>query len=284
MPATVSQPAISALVVGPADALESMLPAEAVIEVDRANSPADAIVHVARKPYHLVLIDHTAEGDVTEEQLGYIRALQAIRPGTKTIVLVSHTTTGKVIEALRHGVAAYFSRPFDPSAVQRTIATALSTPNWSDGIELLSASPEFISIRLRCSMDTADRLTLFMREVPCALAVRERTDLSVAFREMLLNAIEHGGKLDPNEWVRVSRVRTQRAVVYYIQDPGEGFSRSDLKHAAISNPGNPFAHLEIRAAENMRPGGFGMLLTTRSVDEVIYNQQGNEVILIKRLD
>ena len=88
MPATVSQPAISALVVGPADALESMLPAEAVIEVDRANSPADAIVHVARKPYHLVLIDHTAEGDVTEEQLGYIRALQAIHPGSKTIVLV----------------------------------------------------------------------------------------------------------------------------------------------------------------------------------------------------
>ena len=284
MPATVSQPAISALVVGPADALESMLPAEAVIEVDRANSPADAIVHVARKPYHLVLIDHTAEGDVTEEQLGYIRALQAIRPGTKTIVLVSHTTTGKVIEALRHGVAAYFSRPFDPSAVQRAIATALSTPNSFDGIDLLSASPEFISIRLRCSMDTADRLTLFMREVPCALADRERTDLSVAFREMLLNAIEHGGKLDPNEWVRVSRVRTRRAIVYYIQDPGEGFSRSDLKHAAISNPGNPFAHLEIRAAENMRPGGFGMLLTTRSVDEVIYNENGNEVILIKYLD
>ena len=280
----VSERATSVLVVGPVDELESMLPAEAAIEVDRANSPADAIVHVARKPYHLVLIDHTAEGDVTEEQLGYIRALQAIRPDSRTIVLVSHTTTRKVIEALRHGVAAYFSRPFDPSAVQRAIATALSTPNSFDGIDLLSASPEFISIRLRCSMDTADRLTLFMRELPCTLADRERTELSVAFREMLLNAIEHGGKLDPNEWVRVSRVRTRRTIVYHIQDPGVGFSRSDLKHAAISNPGSPTAHLEIRDAENMRPGGFGMLLTTRSVDEVIYNQNGNEVILIKYLD
>jgi anti-sigma regulatory factor (Ser/Thr protein kinase) len=133
-------------------------------------------------------------------------------------------------------------------------------------------------------MDTADRLTLFMRELPCTLADRERTDLSVAFREMLLNAIEHGGKLDPNEWVRVSRVRTRRTIVYYIQDPGEGFSRSDLKHAAISNPGNLFAHVEIRAAENIRPGGFGMLLTTRSVDEVIHSQNRNEVILIKYLD
>jgi anti-sigma regulatory factor (Ser/Thr protein kinase) len=284
MPAAVSEQAISALVVGPADELELMLPAEAVIEVDRAESPADAIVRLARKPYHLVLIDHTAEGDVTEEQLGYIRALQAIRPESKAIVLASHTTTRKVIEALRHGMAAFFSRPFDPSTVRRAIVTALSIPNWSDGIELLSASPEFISIRLHYSMDTADRLTQFLKELPCTLADPERTDLSVAFREMLLNAIEHGGKLDPSEWVRVSRVRTRRTIVYYIQDPGEGFSRSDLKHAAISNPGNPIAHLEIRAAENMRPGGFGMLLTTRSVDEVIYNQRGNEVILIKYLD
>ena len=189
-----------------------------------------------------------------------------------------------MIEALRHGVAAYCSRPFDPAAVRRTIATALSAPNWCDGIELLSASPEFISICLRCSMDTADRLTLFMRELPCTLADRERTDLSVAFREMLLNAIEHGGKLDPNEWVSVSRVRTRRTIVYHIQDPGVGFSRSDLKHAAISNPGNLFAHVEIRAAENIRPGGFGMLLTTRSVDEVIHSQNRNEVILIKYLD
>ncbi len=34
----------------------------------------------------------------------------------------------------------------------------------------------------------------------------------------------------------------------------------------------------------MRPGGFGMLITSQAVDEVIYNQKGNEVILIKHLD
>jgi len=124
-----------------------------------------------------------------------------------------------------------------------------------------------------------------MRELRCALAEQERSELSMAFREMLMNAIEHGGKLDPNEWVRVSRVRTRRSVVYHIDDPGDGFSRADLKHAAICNPpGNPTAHMEIRDAENMRPGGFGMLMTSRTVDEVIYNEKGNEVILVKHLD
>ena len=34
----------------------------------------------------------------------------------------------------------------------------------------------------------------------------------------------------------------------------------------------------------MRMGGFGMLIAQKLVDEVIYNQKGNEVILVKYLD
>jgi anti-sigma regulatory factor (Ser/Thr protein kinase)/CheY-like chemotaxis protein len=278
-------PAITVLAVGPVKELDLFLPGSVHCVVDRAGSPAEAIVHLARKPYDLVLIDHITEGDLTEEQLGYMRAVRAIRPAARTVALVSHNTTQKVIEALRLGLAAYFSPPFDACAIRDTISQALSIPNWSDGIDLLSAEPGFITVRLRCCLHTADRLAQFMREVPCALADQERSELFTAFREMLMNAIEHGGKLDPNEWVTVSRVRTRHTLVYHIYDPGEGFSRSDLRHAAISNPsGRPTAHMEIRDAENMRPGGFGMLITSQAVDEVIYNQQGNEVILIKHID
>ena len=276
---------ISALVVGPADELVSILPRQVLCQVDRVESPAHAILRLAGRPYDLVLVDHTAAGDITDEQIAYMRAVQAIRPGAKTIVLVSHTTTRKVIEALRHGMFAYFSRPLDLLAVQHAIAQALSIHQWSEGVEVLSAVPDFISFRLRCCFHTADRLAQFMRELPCQLSGEDRDELAMAFREMLLNAIEHGGKLDPNEWVRVSRVRTKRTIVYHIHDPGEGFSRDDLRHAAIANPPeNPTAHIEIRMEENMRPGGFGMLITSHSVDEVIYSQSGNEVILIKHLN
>jgi anti-sigma regulatory factor (Ser/Thr protein kinase) len=34
----------------------------------------------------------------------------------------------------------------------------------------------------------------------------------------------------------------------------------------------------------MRPGGFGVLLTQRLIDELVYNEQGNEVTLVKYLD
>jgi DNA-binding NtrC family response regulator len=67
-------------------------------------------------------------------------------------VLVSHTTTRKVIEALRHEIFAYLSRPFDPVAARDAIAQALSIQNWPDGIELVSAEPDCISVRLRCRL------------------------------------------------------------------------------------------------------------------------------------
>jgi len=101
---------------------------------------------------------------------------------------------------------------------------------------------------------------------------------------MLLNAIEHGGKLNPEDWVKVARVRTQRTLVYYIQDPGEGFKRGELSHAASAESDDPTAHVELRMDQGMRPGGFGILIASHMVDEVIYNEQGNEVILIKHLD
>jgi anti-sigma regulatory factor (Ser/Thr protein kinase) len=34
----------------------------------------------------------------------------------------------------------------------------------------------------------------------------------------------------------------------------------------------------------VRPGGFGMLLTRQLVDEIVYHQAGNEVLLVKYLE
>ena len=47
---------------------------------------------------------------------------------------------------------------------------------------------------------------------------------------------------------------------------------------------DPLSHLAYREAEGKRPGGFGMLLTAKLVDEVHYNERGNEVFLVKHLD
>jgi len=74
-------------------------------------------------------------------------------------------------------------------------------------------------------------------------------------------------------------------VALRIKDPGEGFSLDEIPHAAIMNPADqPLRHLTYREAENLRPGGFGVLLVKNSIDELLYNEKGNEVVLVKYID
>ena len=57
-----------------------------------------------------------------------------------------------------------------------------------------------------------------------------------------------------------------------------------LSCAAISNAADsPAEHVATRALMGMRPGGFGILLTRSLVDELIYNEKGNEALLIRYL-
>ena len=116
------------------------------------------------------------------------------------------------------------------------------------------------------------------------IPAQAREDIAAAFRELLLNAVEYGGGSNPGKRVHLSLVRTARSVIVRIQDPGKGFSMDLLPHAAISNPDDaPIHHIEVRAQRGQRPGGFGILMTRNLVDELVYNQRGNEVLFVKYL-
>jgi anti-sigma regulatory factor (Ser/Thr protein kinase)/ActR/RegA family two-component response regulator len=248
---------------------------------DFARGWIDAVTRLRMTRYAVVLVYLEMDGP---PELTVIRRLRMVNQDVKIILFVEQATTDQVLGAIRAHAFSYFSYPFDIGGACHMIETAAALSDWTNGIEVLSAAPEFMTLRLRCSCDTADRLVQFLKEVPVELLPEEQQDTAQAFRELLLNAIEHGGKLNTNEWVRVSRIRTARTLVYHIMDPGQGFSRSDLSHAAVSNPDDPLMHLEVRKALGTRAGGFGMLVATHFVDEVIYNEQGNQVILIKHLE
>jgi anti-sigma regulatory factor (Ser/Thr protein kinase) len=157
-------------------------------------------------------------------------------------------------------------------------------PCWDDGIEVISATPAWIQLLARCDRYTADRLLQFLHEI-IDLPELEKGRIGMAFREMLLNAIEHGAHFDPSQYVEISYLRARHAVMCRVKDPGEGFSLDEIKHAAICNPpGEPLRHQEYREADGLRPGGFGVLIARNLVDEMIYGERGNDVVLIKYLD
>jgi anti-sigma regulatory factor (Ser/Thr protein kinase) len=72
----------------------------------------------------------------------------------------------------------------------------------------------------------------------------------------------------------------ENQVVITIRDQGSGFDRSKLPHAAVAD--DPFSHLDVRDKLGLRSGGFGLLICEGMVDELKYNDVGNEVTLIKR--
>jgi len=108
--------------------------------------------------------------------------------------------------------------------------------------------------------------------------------VGIAFREMLMNAIEHGGHFDPSQYVEIAYVHTKHMVMCRVKDPGEGFTLDEIEHAAFANPeDDPIHHIHVRNAQGLRPGGFGVMMARNLGDELIYTEKGNEVMLVKYL-
>ena len=232
--------------------------------------------------YDLVVTDVNMPG---LDGLTLLERVHQLHPETRVVVMTVASTPESVIRAIRERAFAYFSKPFTVEAIATMAGNALRAVTPEEDIEVLSALPYWLSLRLRCKLDTADRILQFLKELGAGIPVTERENIATAFREILLNAIEHGAGFDPRKSVVLAYVRTARAVLYYVHDPGPGFSFQNLSHAAVSNqPDAPFQHTEAREQLGMRPGGFGILMTRHLVDELVYNEAGNEVILIKYLE
>jgi anti-sigma regulatory factor (Ser/Thr protein kinase) len=98
--------------------------------------------------------------------------------------------------------------------------------------------------------------------------------------EMAQNAIEWGNLHQTDRLVNITyRIFDDRLEIV-VGDQGPGFDRTQLPHAAV--PGDPFTHLDVRDKLGLRAGGFGLLICQGMVDEMRYNDPGNEVTLIKR--
>jgi anti-sigma regulatory factor (Ser/Thr protein kinase)/ActR/RegA family two-component response regulator len=274
----------AALLVGEDSQIEEQL--RTILEpglwtLQHATSNTTALAMAQSKNFDLIVTGEKTSG---REDIELLRRLRRIRPHTHLIILTDESTPADVITSMREHAFSYFSKPFSPGSLTVMVKLAIEDPCWDDGIDVISATPEWIRLRARCDLETADRVLQFFEEI-AELPSPERGAVAVASREMLTNAIEHGGHLDPRKEVEISYVRARRMVSCRISDPGDGFTLDEIPHAAIANPKDkPLRHLEYRTSHGMRPGGFGVLLAQRLVDELVYNEQGNEVVLVKYLD
>ncbi len=124
-----------------------------------------------------------------------------------------------------------------------------------------------------------ERLARVFRDA--GLALLQSQQLSLAVREVGTNSIEWGHGHDSNRLLTVRcRLEADRVVVH-VRDTGPGFDPTNLPHAARA--GDPLAHLAVREARRLREGGFGILMVRGLVDELTYNDRGNEARLVMHL-
>jgi anti-sigma regulatory factor (Ser/Thr protein kinase)/ActR/RegA family two-component response regulator len=252
------------------------------IPLEYAAGHIDALHRLRSRAFCVII---TSADGVIEEALALLQEMRIIRPNLKCIVLAPYSTPNEIIAALRARVFGCFTPPFDADEIA-CIARNAATDNQSDeDIEVISARPGWIAVRVNCRLATADRLMSFAKEFAAQLPETVRQEIMMALREILVNAMEHGAAFNPDQVVEVNAIRTARTMTFRVRDPGAGFRKDSITYAAFVNSSpDPTAHIVQRDQHGIRAGGYGLLLAAGTVDELIYNELGNEVLLIKYLD
>lgn len=251
--------------------------------VEQAADGHEAIACLDTACCDIVLLDIGLPGISGLDVLAHARALAA---PPLVIMMTADDTPQTLLAAIRGQAYRYLRKPFAPSAIVEVIDDAIESAEAAAlSIEVISARPEWVELVAPCVLEMTERIEQFVMQLDTDLAEPVRESVAQAFRELMNNAIEWGGRLDPQRKVRISCVRGRRMLVYRIADPGEGFDVNKLEHAAINNPDDdPTQHAIVREERGIRPGGLGLMMTRSLVDELIYNERRNEVMLIKYLD
>jgi anti-sigma regulatory factor (Ser/Thr protein kinase) len=250
-------------------------------KVECARDNEEALALVEKSAFDLVITDPASSG---REDLELLRKVRLVRPHTRLIVVADRRTPADVIAAIRARAFSYLTKPLSTQVLEEVLQLAVESPAWEEAIEMLSGTDAWIRLSVRCDVSTANRLQQFVREF-LDLPEVDEDKVATASREMLLNAMEHGGRFDPERRIEIAYLRARQMVLIRIKDPGEGFSlKENLDTAANNPPDDPLRHQKHREAQGIRPGGYGILLAKNLVDELFYGEKGNDVLLIKYIN
>lgn len=247
-------------------------------KLECAQDNEEALALVEKFAFDLVITGQASSG---REDVELLRKMRLVRPHTRLIIVADRSTPADVIAAIRARAFSYFTKPLSTEALEEVLQLATESPAWDEAIEMLSGTDAWIRLSVRCDVSTANRLQQFVREF-LDLPEDDENKVATASREMLLNAMEYGGKFDPERRIEIAYLRARHVVLIRIKDPGEGFTlKENLDTAENNPPDDPLRHLKHRELQGIRPGGYGILLAKNLVDELFYGEKGNDVLLIK---
>ena len=197
---------------------------------------------------------------------------------TPVVMLTALNDSENRLRGFRVGANAYVTKPYGMDDLFRAISAARA---WRAEMEHANLQGEIhveINSEITLLTDLNDFLLNLCKTTP--FSNDEVMHLRQAVMEMAHNAIEWGNKHESDLLVTIRYRVYEDRVEIVVRDQGMGFDQTNLPHAAI--PDDPFSHLDVRDKLGLRAGGFGLMISKGMVDELRYNDPGNEVTLIKR--
>ncbi|HLW68617.1 MAG TPA: response regulator [Gemmataceae bacterium] len=241
--------------------------------------------------------------DLDMPEMDGLQLVQEVKgrwPSLPIILMTAKGTEELAMQALREGAASYVAKRHMERDLPEILDQVLAAARVDRRKQALLGKLDERSSHFVLDNDPADipaLVAIFQNELSamglCTAASRIR--IGVALEEALLNGLIHGNlevsselrtaavdsferqiaqrrRLSPYQERRlqVFAKLSKAEAVFTVRDEGPGF---DL--AKLPDPTDP---------ENLeRPSGRGILLIRTFMDEVIYNDKGNEVRMVKRI-
>jgi CheY-like chemotaxis protein len=268
--------------------------------VEFAEDGADALTKIRQAAPDIIVTDLQMPN---RNGLELVSAVRMHHSGIPIILMTGHGSEGLAVEALQRGAAGYVPKPQLGECLLDAVGQALSLAQADSTYERLIAclhGCEF-DFELDNDPDLVDALVDLIQQMAAGMGLTDATGrfrLGAAVREAVQNAIYRGnlelsyaqaldvrGDLDDELMQVVLERRMQspycdrRVLVqirmnteearFVIRDAGGGFQGA----SQVSSPA-PGA-LEAK-------GGRGLVLMRAFMDQVLFNDKGNEVTLVMR--
>lgn len=231
--------------------------------------------------------------------LTLLKEIKKIDKQASVILMTGYGSEEVLIESLRNGAANYFKKPFNFQEITEVIKHILKYRADLDSAQFCSP---FITEEKKKFIFTTKEADIFpiINQIAINLTMlvpaSEILNLKIGMEEILKNAIEHGnltisaeeknqaleqgvfGKLinsrlkqnnNGRKKIFITAKLDQEAFSVTIRDQGEGFNWKSLPQPS--------------GKSLLNFSGRGILLTRIYFDEVLYNDRGNEVTLVKRI-
>jgi CheY-like chemotaxis protein len=174
--------------------------------VATAENPREALRQVQQQKFDLAFLDTWAEPD---ESLNLIARLRGPESRTKLVIMTSDKSPPGLLRVIREQAFEYLCKPFLAEEAVEIADRALGKDATSP-FEVISARPHWVELLAPCTIEAAERIRSFMMSLERDIPEGTRRNVGMALRELLLNAVEWGGQLDPSRKVRIAQIRSSR--------------------------------------------------------------------------